>query len=109
MVRIEKLTPGTKLYVMRNNVKTQIFLNQLIEDVEFSTVMVEGGTLIYSINETEVKEMTGQGQQLELNLTEVVTDAVDIAEAIKVEPTVVAATVTPTMPLSAEHSPNEHL
>lgn len=86
MIKIEKLKDGAKVFVIRNGKKTQVFLNQLISDVEFETIEVEGGTLVYSINETEIAELSGsQGKQIELNLAETVQDTVVTQEAVQTE------------------------
>jgi len=86
MIKIERLKDGAKVYVTRNGQRVQVFLNQLITHEDFASVEVEGGTLVYSVDETEVLEITGgAGKQIELNLSETVQDAVVTTETVEVE------------------------
>ena len=86
MIKIERLKDGAKVFVTRDGMRVQVFLNQLITHTDFQTVEVEGGTLVYSVDETEVLEMSGgQGKQIELNLSETVQDAVVIPDTVVVE------------------------
>jgi hypothetical protein len=83
MIKIERLKDGAKVFVVTEGTRRQVYLNQLITYAEFETIEVEGGALVYSIDEAEVKEMQGQGKQLTLNLAETVQDTVittDVAE-----------------------------
>lgn len=89
MIKIEKLKDGAKVFVVTEGSRRQVYLNQLITAAEFQTIEVEGGTLVYSIDEAEVKEIQGQGKQLTLNLTEVVEDV--IAATDEVEATTITA------------------
>jgi hypothetical protein len=97
MIKIERLKDGAKVFVVTEGTRRQVYLNQLITYAEFETIEVESGTLVYSIDETEVKEIQGQGKQLALNLTETVQDTVattDVAEPITVtsQPVVIKPT-----------------
>jgi hypothetical protein len=86
MIKIERLKDGAKVFVVTEGARRQVYLNQLITNAEFDTIEVEGGTLVYSVDETEVKELQGQGKQLTLNLTEIVQDTVvttDVAETVQ--------------------------
>ena len=83
MIKIEKLKDGAKVFVVTEGSRQQVYLNQLITAAEFQTIEVEGGTLVYSIDEAEVKEIQGQGKQLTLNLTEVVEDKVVTADQVE--------------------------
>jgi len=84
MIKIERLKDGAKVYVTRNGQRVQVFLNQLITHEDFASVEVEGGTLVYSVDETEVLEIAGgAGKQIELNLSETVQDAVATTETVE--------------------------
>jgi len=86
MIKIERLKDGAKVFVTRDGVRVQVFLNQLITHTDFQTVEVEGGTLVYSVDETEVLEMSGsQGKQIELNLSETVQDTVATPDTVAAE------------------------
>jgi hypothetical protein len=109
MIKIEKLKDGAKVFVKRDGERTQVFLNQLISHSEFNTIEVEGGTLVYSVDESEVLEIPGnQGKQLELNLTETVEDIVNTAEivdtAIVPQETVATPTEAPTIVIPPRRS-----
>lgn len=83
MIKIERLKDGAKVFIMDQGTRRQVYLNQLITEADFQTVEVEGGTLVYSIDETEVKEIQGQGKQLTLNLTETVEDTVATTDKVE--------------------------
>lgn len=86
MIKIEKLKDGAKVFVMREGKRTQVLLNQLVTHAEFATVEVEGGTLVYSVDETEVLEMgPSQGKQLEVTINETVQDAVVTQDTVTTE------------------------
>ncbi len=94
MIKIEQLKDGAKVFVTRDGNRCQVYLNQLISHQEFKTVEVEGGTLVYSVDEIEVKEMVRQGKQLEIEFTETVTDKVVAKETSEIETTTVATPIT---------------
>jgi hypothetical protein len=97
MIKIERLKDGAKVFVVTEGTRRQVYLNQLITYAEFETIEVEGGALVYSIDEAEVKEMQGQGKQLTLNLIETVQDTIittDVPESITItsQPVVIKPT-----------------
>jgi len=87
MVKIEKLTPGTIVYVQRDGAKRRVFLNQLITRDELASMEVESGTVTYSIDEEVIEEKSAEQvpvqQTLDLETKVATTDEV---ETVKVEP-----------------------
>lgn len=57
MVKIEKLLGGCKATFVRNNVRQPLLLSQLISMSEFNTIELDTGSIIYSIDETEIGEL----------------------------------------------------
>lgn len=86
MIKIEKLKDGAKVFIMRDGKRTQVLLNQLVSHAEFTTVEVEGGTLVYSVDETEVLELAGvEAKQINLNFDETIQDTVSTQENVSVD------------------------
>lgn len=54
MVKIEKISAGAVVTVIRNGAPITLFEKQLISYDEADTMEVTGGEVIYSVNETEV-------------------------------------------------------
>ena len=54
MVKIEKISAGAVVTVIRNGAPITLFEKQLISYAEADTMEVTGGEVIYSVNETEV-------------------------------------------------------
>ena len=97
MIKIEKIS-ATKATVIRGGVRQPLILHSHISDVELATIEAESGTVVYSVDETEVKELTFQ------------TKPVAAAPAAKpVKPAVVkpaAKAAEPVVePTSAENAP----
>lgn len=59
MIKIEKIS-ATKATVVRGGVRQPLILHSHITDAELATVEAESGTVVYSIDEAEVKELTFQ-------------------------------------------------
>lgn len=53
MVKIEQIKDA-KVFITRDGVRTQVFLHQLITRQELETLEVEGGSVVYSIDEQEL-------------------------------------------------------
>jgi hypothetical protein len=53
MVKIEQIKDA-KVFVTRDGVRRQVFLHQLITRQEAETLEVEGGSVLYSIDEQEL-------------------------------------------------------
>lgn len=56
MVKIEAMKNGAKATVMRNGRQIPLFLHQLISRDELETMVVESGTIVYSVDELEILE-----------------------------------------------------
>ena len=70
MVKIEKLFDGAKGTFTREGKQVSIIPNQLLTMPEYETLVVTEGRVLISINEEELKEISAQGQQLNLNIQE---------------------------------------
>ncbi len=53
MVKIEQIKDA-KVFVTRDGVRRQVFLHQLITRQEAETLEVEGGSVVYSVDEQEL-------------------------------------------------------
>jgi hypothetical protein len=53
MVKIEQIK-NAKVFVTKDGVRRQVFLHQLITRQEAETLEVEGGSVVYSIDEQEL-------------------------------------------------------
>lgn len=54
MVKIEKISAGAVVTVIRNGARITLFEKQLISYEEADTIEVTGGEVVYSVNESEV-------------------------------------------------------
>lgn len=54
MVKIEKIYPGAEAYFIRDGMRQQAFLHQLLTLEESYTLKIAKGTIMYSINEESV-------------------------------------------------------
>lgn len=54
MVKIEKLSHDAQVWFQRDGVRQRAWLHQLISYAELTTLVVESGTVVYSIDEQEV-------------------------------------------------------
>lgn len=61
MIKIEKIS-ATKATVIRGGVRQPLILHSHITDAELATVEAESGTVVYSVDENEVKELTFQAK-----------------------------------------------
>ena len=59
MIKIEKIS-ATKATIVRGDMRQPLILHSHITDAELATVEAESGTIVYSVNEREVKELTFQ-------------------------------------------------
>ena len=59
MIKIEKIS-ATKATVIRSGVCQPLILHSHITDAELATIEAESGTIVYSVDEREVKELTFQ-------------------------------------------------
>ena len=59
MIKIEKIS-ATKATIIRGGVRQPLILNSHISAEELATVEAETGSVIYSVDETEVKELIFQ-------------------------------------------------
>lgn len=60
MIKIETLKNGAKATYLRDGMRKPIFLHQLITHEELATLEVTQGTVVYSIDELEVKEQSAK-------------------------------------------------
>lgn len=58
MIKIEKLKDGAKATYTRDGVKKPVFLHQLITRQDLETLEVTQGTVVYSVDELEIKEQS---------------------------------------------------
>lgn len=58
MVKIEQLKDGAKATYVRDGIKKPIFLHQLITRDDLATMEVIQGTVVYSVDELEIKEQS---------------------------------------------------
>lgn len=58
MIKIEQLKDGAKATYTRDGVKKPIFLHQLITHQDLVTMEVTEGTVVYSVDELEIKEQS---------------------------------------------------
>ena len=61
MIKIEKIS-ATKATIVRGGVRQPLILNSHISAEELATVESESGSIIYSVDEIEVKELTFQAK-----------------------------------------------
>lgn len=61
MIKIEKIS-ATKATIIRGGVRQPLLLHSHITDAELATVEAESGTIVYSVDEREVKELTFQAK-----------------------------------------------
>ena len=59
MVKIEIITPGAAVTVLRNGERLQVYEKQFINYNEIETLEVTGGDVTYSIDEMEVVTKSG--------------------------------------------------
>ena len=59
MIKIEKIS-ATKATIIRGGVRQPVLLHSHITDAELTTIEAESGTIVYSVDEREVKELTFQ-------------------------------------------------
>lgn len=59
MVKIEIISPGASATILRNGERVAVLLKQLITYEEADTLEVTGGTVTYSVNESEVFTKSG--------------------------------------------------
>ena len=59
MIKIEKIS-ATKATVVRNGVRQPLILHSHISEVELASIQGEAGTIVYTVDENEVKELTFQ-------------------------------------------------
>ena len=59
MIKIEKIS-ASKATVVRGGVRQPLILHSHITDAELATIEAESGTIVYSVDEAEVKELTFQ-------------------------------------------------
>lgn len=58
MIKIEQLKDGAKATYTRDGVKKPLFLHQLITHQDLATLEVTQGTVVYSVDELEIKEQS---------------------------------------------------
>lgn len=61
MIKIEKIS-AIKATVIRGGVRQPLILHSHISEQELATIEAEAGTIVYSVNESEVKELTFQAK-----------------------------------------------
>ena len=61
MIKIEKIT-AVKATIVRGGVRQPVLLHSHVTDAELATIEAESGTIVYSVDEREVKELTFQAK-----------------------------------------------
>ena len=61
MIKIEKIS-AIKATVVRGGVRQPLILHSHISEQELATIEAESGTVVYSVDESEVKELTFQAK-----------------------------------------------
>lgn len=56
MVKIEQLKNNAKISIIRDGERRQVFLHQLITRQELETLEIESGSVVYSVDESEIIE-----------------------------------------------------
>lgn len=116
MIKIEKLLDNAKATFTRENKQMPVFLNQLLSDQEGTTLVVTQGTLVYTIDETEIVTVSAGelGKELNLNIdtksTVESTDTVDVTSTTTETPSeevveTPVETVVETAPKTVEIAP----
>ena len=59
MIKIERLNDGAKATIIRNGVKQPVYLAMNITAAELETLELIGGSLLYTVDETEIVELQG--------------------------------------------------
>lgn len=87
MVKIEIMTPGAAATILRNGTRQAVFEKQLITYAEADTLEVTGGSVTYSVNETEVFTKSGDSAPV---VPQTATEPeLPAAEEVKVKPAIV--------------------
>ncbi len=60
MVKIEQLKNGAKATFVRNGTERPVFLHQLITRQELDSLVVQQGTVVYSVDEMEILEKSAE-------------------------------------------------
>lgn len=58
MIKIEQLKDGAKATYVRDGNRRQVYLHHLITHDELATLEVTEGTVVYSVDESEIKEQS---------------------------------------------------
>lgn len=59
MIKIERLNNGAKATIVRNGVTQPVYLGMSITAAELETLQTIGGSIVYTIDETEIVELQG--------------------------------------------------
>jgi hypothetical protein len=59
MIKIEQLNGGAKATIVRNGAKQAVYVTMIITPEELKTLEVIGGSLLYTVDETEIIEVKG--------------------------------------------------
>jgi hypothetical protein len=59
MIKIEQLKNGAKATIVRNGFKQPVYLAMNITEAELPTLEVIGGSLVYTVDESEIVEVAG--------------------------------------------------
>jgi hypothetical protein len=59
MIKIEQLKNGAKATIVRNGFKQPVYLAMNITEAELLTLEITGGSLVYTVDETEIVEVMG--------------------------------------------------
>lgn len=58
MIKIEQLKDGAKATYVRDGNRRQVYLHHLITHDELATLEVSEGTVVYSVDESEIREQS---------------------------------------------------
>lgn len=108
MIKIEKLLDNATATFVRENKTIPVFAGQILTDYEGTTLQVLTGTVMYSIDESKIVNVSAEdtGKSLELNLdtkstvestdtVETATEAATVTETVEVTEAVVAEVAEP--------------
>ena len=96
MVKIEQLNDAAKAVFIRGGIEQPVFLNAILTDREFETFKVSTGSVVVSINESEVRTIVAEPATIAASFTDsVAIEVTDVDTNIELAdtPTIVSETV----------------
>lgn len=62
MIKIEQLKNGAKATIVRNNVAQPVYIGMTLTNTELDSLNIGLGTVVYTVDETEVVEVSAGGK-----------------------------------------------